>query len=246
MLPPRSPRPAHPDPLATMQRRRILVTLVALLPIVTVGAQQTHDIAPYLMPNVGQEIALARTAAPSRISDSATVLVLTRARFITAAHGTNGFTCVVLRSFSGTVGNPEYWNPRVRAPHCFNAPASRTVLPEILQEAEWVLAGVSPTETETRSRRRYAAHQIPAPATGAMTYMLSKEQYLQDANPHAAPHLMFYYDKAMPASIWGAVGGMAPVIDDAEGDAHANILTLFVPTRSWSDGSPASSAASRK
>ncbi len=222
--------------MSVLPNRTPIVCALGLMSAVSLGAQVPHNLAPYLMPDRAAEIALARTAAPQPVSDAATILVLTRNKFVDAVPGTNGFTCVVLRSFSGAIDDPEYWNPRIRAPHCFNPPASRSVLPQILKEAELVLSGVTPREVVARSQREYASHAVPQPAVGAMTYMLSKQQYLNDANPHAGPHLMFYYDRAMQPALWGAGKTTSIVIADA--DPHARILTLFVPVRSWSDGTP--------
>jgi len=66
--------------------------------------------------------------------------------------------------------------------------------------------------------------------------MLSPEQYLQDADPHWMPHLMFYDEKSLPAAAWGAGGAAATVIDGSGGDPHSAILTLLIPVRRWSDG----------
>lgn len=75
------------------------------------GICQTHAqavntaypaIAPldqYLMPQENSEIALARSAAPASISDSAEVMVLGRHGYMTAVKGTNGFLCIVERSW---------------------------------------------------------------------------------------------------------------------------------------------------
>lgn len=216
-----------------MRRHTLAVTALGLFGAMSVQAQVPKDMGPYMMADRAAEIALARSAAPRQISDAATILVFARTGFVEAAHGTNGFTCVVLRSFSGPIDDPDYWSPNIRAPHCFNPPASRTVLPRILKDAELVLSGVSP--------RVVVARKAPNPAPGAMAYMLSKEQYLQDLNPHAAPHLMFFYNKAMPPALWGA-GPTSPVIADA--DPHARILTLFIPVRRWSDGTLAQAQSS--
>lgn len=217
-----------------IRHRTAILTALGLIGAASSKAQAPKDLGPYLMADRAAEIALTRTAAPRHISDSATVLVFTRTRFVEAVRGPNGFTCVVLRSYSGPIDDPGYWSPRIRAPHCFNSPASRTVLPQILKEAELVLSGVAPREVMARRQRDFASHKAPSPAPGAITYMLSKEQYLQDVNPHAAPHLMFYYDKAMPPALWGADPAASPVIADA--DPHARILTLFIPVLRWSDG----------
>jgi len=222
-----------------MPLRSLCLAAVSLFAAASLVAQQKPDFAPYLIADRAAEVALARSAAPGNVSDSATVLVLTRTGFVEAVRGTNGFTCVVIRSFSGSPDDPNYWNPKVRAPHCFNPPASRTMLPVYLKRAEWVLAGASSAEVAARTDRAYAAKEIPMPAAGAMAYMTSPRQYLVDENPHWMPHLMFYYDKSLPSSAWGAGGFTAPVIDASVGDPHSPVLTLLIPVRQWSDGTPA-------
>jgi hypothetical protein len=219
--------------------RIFILGAAAVLVTRPLAAQQTPDLAPYLMSDRAAEVALARTAAPSSISDSATVLVLTRRGFETAASGTNGFTCAVLRSFLGPIGDPNSWNPRVRAPHCFNPPATRTVLKEIEARAEWVMAGVNPSEIATRVQRAYAAHQFPMPAAGAMTYMMSHEQYLLDDDPHWMPHLMIYADNSLRDATWGADFAGAPVFDVSGTNAYSPVRVLAIPVRKWSDGTPA-------
>jgi hypothetical protein len=216
----------------------IAATFALLISPATV-AQKSPDLAPYLMPDRAAEIALARTAAPARISDSASVLVLGRSGFVEAAHGSNGFTCLVARSFNGGFSDPTFWSPLVRAPHCLNPAASRTVLPELVKRAEWIMAGIAPTEIATRTQQAYASHALPSPDPGAMAYMLSHEQVLGDKNPHWMPHLMFYFDKSVSASAWGAGAFSAPIINASAGDPSAPILTLFIPVRQWSDGTPA-------
>jgi len=204
----------------------------------SVDAQQLPDVSPYLIPDRAAEIALARSAAPPAISDSATVLVLTRTGFVEAERGINGFTCVVIRSFSGDETKPGFWNPRVRAPHCFNAPAARTVLPPMLTHAQWILGGTSPKDAGARFKRAYASGQFPSPESGSMVYMLSPQQYLSDEVQRAGPHLMFFFDRSRPAAVWGATAD-GPIIDGTGPDPTVPVLTLIVPTRRWSDGSSA-------
>ena len=93
---------------------------------------ETYERAPITQYQMApaEEIALARSAAPPVISKDATVLVLGARGYAVAAQGTNGFTCIVERSWATTFDDPEYWNPKVRAPICFNAATTRSVLPE--------------------------------------------------------------------------------------------------------------------
>ena len=227
-----------------MRLRTLTSAALTLLATRALHAQHAPDLAPYLIADRNAEIALARSGAPGNVSDSATVLVLERKGFVQAARGTNGFTCLVLRSFTGATSDPAFWNPKVVAPSCFNAPAVRTVLGPILKRIDWIIAGVPLAEVDARTERGYASHTFPAPAPGAMAYMTSGRQHLLDADPHWLPHLMFFYDKATPASAFGAAGMSAPVINGSAGDAHAPVLTLFIPVRQWSDGSPAPASKS--
>jgi hypothetical protein len=80
------------------------------------------------------EIALARSAAPGSISDGAEVMVLGREGYKTAVKGTNGFLCIVERSWGQSTDQTEFWNPKMRAPHCFNAQATRSFGPIYLIE----------------------------------------------------------------------------------------------------------------
>ncbi|HEU4722223.1 MAG TPA: hypothetical protein VFS59_12730 [Gemmatimonadaceae bacterium] len=222
-----------------MRHRTLTIAALTLLAARAAAAQPPRDLAPYRIADRAEEIELARTGAPRHVSDSATVLVLGTAGYVEAVRGTNGFTCVVIRSFGGSTSDPAFWNPKVRAPHCFNPPAVRTVLAPMLERATWIIAGVGLAEVDARTKRAYASRVFVAPAPGAMAYMTSPRQYLLDDDPRWLPHLMFYHDRATSGATFGAAGMTAPVIDASASDANAFVLTLLVPVRQWSDGSAA-------
>src|SRR6202050_3187034 len=85
------------------------------------GAKEPYpNMAPldqYLMER-NAEIALARSAAPEAISRDAEVLVLGRHGYETAVKGTNGFVCLVERSWMSPFDDPEFLNPDQRLPLC--------------------------------------------------------------------------------------------------------------------------------
>ena len=60
--------------------------------------------------------------------------------------GTNGFLCIVERSWGAATDDPEFWNPKIRSPICFNPPAARTFVPIFLMKTKLVLAGKSKAE----------------------------------------------------------------------------------------------------
>jgi hypothetical protein len=74
------------------------------------------------------EIALARSAAPDSISLDAEVMVLGQHGYETAVKGKNGFVCMVERSWASPLDHPDFWNPRLLGPNCFNAVAARSYL----------------------------------------------------------------------------------------------------------------------
>src|ERR1700756_5561869 len=76
----------------------------------------------YLMADRNAEIAMARSAAPEEISRDATVMVLTEHGYVTAVEGKNGFVCVVERAWMSPDDSPDFWNPKMRGPLCFNPP----------------------------------------------------------------------------------------------------------------------------
>jgi hypothetical protein len=188
----------------------------------------------YFMSN-DAEIALARSAAPASVADGATVMVLGRQGYTTAVQGTNGFLCYVERSWAHDTDKPEFWNPKMRAPNCFNAAAAGSITPIYLMKTRLVLAGKSKAEIAQALAAAQDGGELPAPAPGAMCYMMSKEQYLNDQAHGWHPHVMFYA-AGDAAKTWGANLPDSPVI--ANHDPQARVTTFMVVVQHWSDGTP--------
>ena len=189
-------------------------------------------IEQYLMADRGEEVALARSAAPESISRDAEVLVLGRHGFETAVQGKNGFVCIVGRGWS-SAADADFWNPKVRVPMCVNAAAARTYLLRITKITDLTLAGHTLAQVNEAVAAAIAKKELPAMESGAMCYMMSKQGYGGDSAPHWPSHLMFFYSDTDPA-IWGANLPGSPVIAVADPQEH---LTQFViPVRRWSDG----------
>lgn len=193
----------------------------------------------YLMPSLRSEIALARSAAPAAISDNATILALKPQGYETAVKGTNGFTCLVERSWMSPFDSPEFWNPKLRGPICYNPPASRSILPYTLRRTKLALGGRSRAQILDEVRAASARKELSAPEPGAMSFMMSKDGYLADAVGHWHSHLMFHVPKADTAS-WGANLPGSPVLFDNEHREVPEPETIFmVPMGHWSDGTAA-------
>jgi len=190
----------------------------------------------YLIPKPIDEIALARSAAPASISDSAEVMVLGPQGYTTAVKGSNGFLCLVERSWATTTDDPEFWNPKLRAPHCFNRQAATTFARIYLMKTRLVLAGKSKAEIVHAIAAALDSGQLPPLQSGAMCYMMSKQQYLNDSARSWHPHLMFFV-AGDAAKSWGADLPGSPVI--AANDPEARVTTFMVVVNHWSDGTPA-------
>ena len=218
----------------------VFLTLAGVPGGVKPGRAQTNPYAAmapldeYLMP-ADAEIALARSAAPASVSDDATVMVLGRQGYTTAVQGKNGFVCYVERSWAKTTDAADFWNPKMRSPNCFNAAAAASITPIYLMKTRLVLAGKSKAEIAEAIKAALDSGELAALTPGAMCYMMSKEQYLNDGVHNWHPHVMFY-GAGDVAKNWGANLPGSPVI--ATTDPQARVTTFMVLVSHWSDGTP--------
>jgi hypothetical protein len=216
--------------------------VAVVLPGATSQARAQAEKAPYpvmapldqyLIPDGNSEIALARSAAPPSISAGAEVMVLGPNGFTTAVKGTNGFLCLVERSWGAATDDPDFWNPKVRSPICFNPAAARTFAPIFLMKTKLVMAGKSKTEIVAATASALDKKELPGLDPGAMCYMLSKQQYLNDRGMSWHPHLMFLV-AGDAAKSWGADLPGSPVIAAADPEEWVTIFMVWVGK--WSDG----------
>ena len=227
-----------------------LIALVFLVQVVLPGATRPAAaqaakasypaMAPvdqYLIADQNTEIALARSGAPASISDGAEVMVLGRKGFTTAVKGTNGFLCVVERSWGASTDASEFWNPKIRSPICFNPQAARTFARIFLMKTTLVLEGKSKAEIAAATASALDKKELPPLEPGAMCYMMSKQQYLNDEGVSWHPHLMFFVS-GDAAKSWGADLPGSPIISANDPEERVTILMVWVGH--WSDGSPAS------
>jgi hypothetical protein len=173
---------------------------------------------------------------PESISADADVMVLGRHGYETAVKGKNGFVCIVQRSWTAGIDDPDFWNPKLRAPICFNPPAVRSYLPQTIRKTASILAGRSKQEMFEDLQAALDKKELPAPEAGAMCYMMSREGYLSDRDGHWHPHLMFFLPPTEPAA-WGANLPGSPIF--AGKDNQGRLTVFLVPVGHWSDGTAA-------
>ena len=194
-------------------------------------------LSQYMIADRDAEVALARSAAPASISAGAEVLVLGKDGYETAVKGGNGFACLVERSFAAAVDFPEFWNPKIRGPICVNPEAARTYLQVVRMEARLAMEGKSREEIAAALKAAWEKKELTEPGAGAMSYMMSKQQYLGDDGHAWHPHLM-WFAAGDAAKSWGANLEGSPVM--ASPDLGDRMTILLVAVDHWSDGTTAS------
>ena len=216
--------------------------IIGVAPCVAQG-KAASDIYPaqaslnqYFMADRDSEIELACSSAPKSISDGAEVMVLGPEGYTIAVKGTNGFLCIVERSWGAATDDPEFWNPKVRAPICFNPMARNSVVSIYLLKTKLVLARNSRAEIAHSIASALERKEVPGLEPGAMCYMMSKQQYLNDRDMNWHPHLMFFVGGDAAGS-WGANLPGSPVM--AANDPEERMTILMVWAGQWSDGTPA-------
>ena len=164
-------------------------------------------------------------------------MVLGRHGYETAVKGKNGFVCIVWRSWAAGIDDPDFWNPKLRAPVCLNSAGARFNIPLTIKRTELILAGRSKAQVFEDLKAAFDRKEMPPLESGAMCFMLSKQGYLSDRGGHWHPHLMFFVPLTEPAS-WGAGLPGSPVVV-AFTDTQERHTVFLVPVAKWSDGTAA-------
>jgi hypothetical protein len=178
------------------------------------------------------EIALARSAAPATISDGATIKVLTPSGYDVVSEGNNGFVCLVMRGWSAPTYTPTQfldlvYDPRIRAPICFDPEAARTVMPYYELRTKLGMAGKSPDQIAAGVEAAYAQGDLPQRVGVSFAYMWSADQYLFEEAGAWHPHMMVfapYYENAMVGG--NEFGSPLPQVTD---DAGTPFTVVVIP-----------------
>src|SRR5580704_912559 len=119
-------------------------------------------------------------------------MVLGQNAYESVVKGKNGFVCIVERSWTAGTDDPDFWNPKVRSPICFNPPAARSQVPLTLKKTEVILASRSKDQLSEAVKAAFERKELSTPETGSMCYMMSKQQYLGVPGGQWHPHHMFF------------------------------------------------------
>lgn len=192
---------------------------------------QYPPLSEYLMPQES-EIALARSAAPATISDHATIKILTESGYQAINEGDNGFVCMVMRGWSAPTYTPAQfldlvYDPRIRAPICFDPEAARSVMPYYELRTRLGLEGKSPEQITAGVEAAYTQGELPQRDGVSFAYMWSAEQFLFEEAGAWHPHMMVfapYYENAMIGG--NEFGSALPQVSD---DAGTPFTVVLIP-----------------
>lgn len=199
------------------------VSLVIALAAATPASAQLFESgesgARELLPR-GEEIALARSAAPAAVSDSASIYVLTPDGYELAVEGSSGAACYVSRDWLTSL-----------EPHCFDPEGAATIMKIHMRRVELLHAGVELEEAGATVMAELLRGEHRLPRRPAMSWMQSSAQRLVAPDGTAVgawtPHVMIYYP-FLAADELGLAGAEAAPASAMISDGGTPLSTLVV------------------
>lgn len=202
---------------------RKLGLLTAVLAVPAAGQQPADGDIPRLLPEA-EEIRLALSAAPPAISGNADVWVLRRGGHVKVRSGTSGVACIVTRD-----------HPESLYPICFDAEATRTMLPLMLREQQLREKGLTDEQVAQEIEAAIARRELTLPSRPAMAWMMSPSQviYAGATGPRVGawhPHVMIYSPYATTETL--GYSGL-PDGDFSLREAGRPTAHILIITRDW-------------
>lgn len=185
----------------------------------TQGVKDGGQTGPRKLLPRAEEIALARSAAPASVSDSATIFLLTAKGYEVGVQGTSGAACYVSRDWIESI-----------EPHCFDPEGAATIMRMSMRRVELLHLGKSKEAADRLIADSLATGHFRLPQRPVMSYMLSAEQRLIAPDGTAVgkwrPHLMIYYPYLKASDLGGSADNPAATMVD-EGMPTANIMIVI-------------------
>lgn len=176
-------------------RKYILLAPGVLIGFVLTSIANASDFEPpavseFLMAQ-DREIALARSAAPGRVSNDATIMVLKENGYATVIEGSNSFVCLVIRSWGNPTHDHKYmYEPKLIVPECLDENAVKTILPLQIFRAELGTKLTPPAEIEAAVTEGFRSGRFQRTQSVSFSYMLSAAMGMGDNTMPA--HIMIY------------------------------------------------------
>lgn len=171
----------------------------------------------------GEEVALARSAAPSAVSEGAAIYVLTPDGYELAVEGSNGAACYVSRDWLTSV-----------EPHCFDPEGAATIMKIHMRRVDLLHAGVDLDEAGATVMAELLRGEHRLPRRPAMSWMQSSAQRLVAPDGTAVgawrPHVMIYYPFLTAEELGLAGAGSTPTSAMvSDGGTPLSTLVVVVP-----------------
>jgi len=208
-----------------------LITMLLTFATLTLCAQDTKypPLSEYMMQREA-EMAQASSAAPAKISDRATIKVLTPSGYQVARQGDNGFVCMVMRGWVAPTYSPTpvrelVYDAKLRAPICFDPIASQNVMPYYELRSKLGMERKTPDQIAEGVQAAYAKGLLPKRDAVSFAYMWSADQNLGAGAGAWHPHIMIfapYYENAMLGG--NEFAGPLPAVSDDGGTPFAVVV----------------------
>lgn len=180
-------------------------------PTQTKKAQDSADAAPVNLERMPEslEVRFALSAAPPHLRDGATTYVLDPAKgYILSHQGTNGISCIVVRSDWQWPDLP--FRDDVFWAVCYDAEGSKTLMQDYVYAAQLRAQGMDVRQVHQGVTKRFGMPAHGNPARTGVAYMIAPVMRTLIGGPHPTipatmnmPHYMFYAPGVTNADIGG-------------------------------------------
>jgi hypothetical protein len=157
----------------------------------------------------------ALSAIPSHLREGATTYLLDPAKGYVLSHkGTNGISCIVVRSDWQWPDSP--FRDDIFWPVCYDAEGSKTLLQDYIYAAELRARGMNAKQVHDEVTKRFGTAAYPNPSRSGVSYMIAPLMRGYTHGPIPAtmnmPHYMFYAPNVKNKDIGGNSFGQYPFI----------------------------------
>jgi len=161
------------------------------------------------------EIRFALSAIPEHLREGATTYLLDPAKGYVLSHkGTNGISCIVVRSDWQWPDSP--FRDDIFWPVCYDSEGSKTLLQDYVYAAELRARGMDAKQVHDQVTKRFGTAAYPNPSRSGVSYMIAPLMRGYTHGPIPAtmnmPHYMFYAPNVKNKDIGGSGFGQYPFI----------------------------------
>jgi len=159
------------------------------------------------------EVRYALSAAPPHLREGATSYLLDPDKgFVLNHKGTNGVSCIVVRSDWQFPNSP--FRDDIAWPVCFDREGSKTLLQDYLYAAELRARGMDAKQVHFEVTKKFATADYPNPARTGVAYMIAPVMrgFVKGSEPATMnmPHYMFYAPNVSDEDIGGKPFSLYP------------------------------------